>query len=234
MANARLYMRECRDGGLPDVCMQCGEPAMAYKDHQFVWYPKYLLWFMLLGVLPAAIIIAVMTWRRMVTVPFCDEHRHHWLKRQLIGLGALFGTIFLIIMLFVGASLIDPQMDTLGPYAAILTLILIIAMLVVIVMVVNTQILPDEITERTITLKNVSPAFIEALEEFREEEERAYQLDRRVEERWRDRDRDRDRADLDDRRRREDDRRDRYRRSDGPEERDRDDLPRRRSRDRDD
>jgi hypothetical protein len=207
MATVRLRLRECREDGLPDVCMQCGDPARHFKDRQFSWYPKWILALLPLGLLPCAIVVSIMTWRRMVTVPLCEAHRNHWLKRQLIGVGALFGTIALIIVLFVGASELDPKMDTLGPVASILALVLLIAMIVVLAVAAAGTIQPTEITERTITLKNVGQTFVDALEDFREEEEeRRFNLDRNVQDRWRDRSRDRDRDDRDYRDDRRDDR----------------------------
>ncbi len=226
MAIVRLRLRECRDGGLPDVCMLCGDRASSFKDQQFSWYPKWVLALLPLGLLPFAIAAAILTMRRMVTVPLCAAHRNHWLKRQLIGVGALFGTIGLIIALLVGASELDPKMDTLGPVVAILSLMLFVAMLVVVCVTIASTIQPSEITERTITLKNVGQPFVDALEDFRDEEERAFDLDRHVEDRWRDRSRNRDRDDRDsrdDRRPAREEGRDRYRKRP---DRDRDDRDR--------
>ncbi len=69
-------------------------------------------------------------------------------------------------------------MDTLGPVVAILSLLLFVAMLVVVCITIATT-NPGDRDHRawTITLKNVGQPFVDALEDFRDEEERAFDLD---------------------------------------------------------
>jgi hypothetical protein len=200
MATVRLDLRECREGGLPDVCVQCGEHATHFEDRQFAWLPnlRWLLVLLPLGVFPFIIAALLMTRCRIVTVPLCADHRNHWLTRQLF-VGIAVGSIGLTVALMIGTAELYPEFAKLGPIVA--GILPVVLMIVGLILVGTTQIQPTEITERTITLRNVSQTFVVALENFRDEEDRNIDLDRIVQEFWRDRDRDRDgRGDRDHRR----------------------------------
>jgi hypothetical protein len=193
MANVRLNLRDCQDGGLPPVCMQCGERATTLSDQEFLWFPKWPIPLLILGIIPAIIAMIVLTRRRKVRVPFCDAHRNHWKKRFGLGLGFLFGPVGLFTLLYGGARLLDPRGDTAGPILSFTFLIVLVTMIVALTLIVTSQIAPVAMTGETITLNNVSPGFIEALDKLRNETLRVYE-EAGGEERWRERDKDRDRA----------------------------------------
>ena len=73
MAELRLNSREA-NGGLPPVCMRCGDRAHAEKMKLFTWYPPWVNVLLIFGVLPAAIAAFCLTKRMTVHAPLCERH----------------------------------------------------------------------------------------------------------------------------------------------------------------
>jgi hypothetical protein len=69
---------------LPDVCLRCGAPATLHKSKTFSWHPPWVYVLLIAGLLPFAIVAIVLTKRRRVEAPLCEQHKHHWLIRQLL------------------------------------------------------------------------------------------------------------------------------------------------------
>jgi hypothetical protein len=62
MAEIRLD-REEADGGLPDICMCCGEEATVTKTKKMSWCPPWVGVLFLAGLLPYIIVMLIMTKR---------------------------------------------------------------------------------------------------------------------------------------------------------------------------
>jgi hypothetical protein len=190
MAQVRLWI-DWRDDAiydLPRVCMKCGARATTAKKTQFAWYPPWLLLLILAGILPFLIAVVILTKRQRVEVPFCDEHKYHFVLRRVFqGLGWL-GFLGAPVLFFIGAAA-DQKGGGLAPLLCLGWLGLILLYFVGIrVFAILTKIRPSEITERDITLTNVSPEFSRAVAEDdapeedddRERRKEDWRRDRRV------------------------------------------------------
>jgi hypothetical protein len=190
MASVRLDQRECLPGGLPDVCAECGARATAFKENEFIWGPRWLWYLWLGGPIPVMVAALIFLRRRPITLPFCAAHRFHWGKRQGITIGILIAAAVLATLIGEGVcSLIDPSMDTAGPYIFVAVLVIIVPTLIwTWVFILNRQIKAAEIIGQNITLVNVHSAFAQALEDFRERNRQSLNLDISVETHWKNRD----------------------------------------------
>ncbi len=187
MAKVRLWIdpRETAVYDLPRVCMKCGAPSTTIRKKQFSWYPPWVSVLILLGVWPFLIASLILTKRKSVEVPFCEKHKNHWLFRILAGLGLVGGLVVLGVLAFVVLNALAPRQMSddlmgglcLGWFVALLFLAIGIA-------IFNnaTTIRSTEITERDITLKNVSPEFARAVAD--EEAEMERDIDGPVRGRW--------------------------------------------------
>jgi hypothetical protein len=98
MAQVNLWLREAYEGNVPPVCVRCGAPASAWKNHTA---------FVGLGGLPFFIVkqffvdIVEHSGRIWLRLPFCHMHRHYWLWRRAITLGSFAVVIFYPILAFV-------------------------------------------------------------------------------------------------------------------------------------
>lgn len=167
MAVLRLESYDRNVEELPDVCMQCGEPATLRKSKTFSWFPPWIwVLFFVCGLLPFAIVAMIMTKRRTVDVPLCEEHRNHWLWRQLLVFGTLLGVVVIGVVAW-GVLIANDNNrgDPLGGILCAGSLIFLVAWLILAVIVQSTSIRPKEITDRDITLTGVSKAFVEAYEQ---------------------------------------------------------------------
>lgn len=228
MPSVRLFDREYRSGGLPDVCIHCGDKAEHCITQNFSWVPPWVRSFYFMGGLIGAIVAAANTKRCSVDIPLCENHRSHKLRMTLLTVGILLGGLALVLGSFVIGGILSEHKSGLGPVAFIFAFVMLIAMIVALVIVGQRQLRTTEITDRSITLANVDAAFVSAVEDFREEDNRPFRVDRDAEARWgdrdggRDRSRDRDRdRDRDDRGRGRNEGRDRYQ---NPTDRKRDDF----------
>jgi hypothetical protein len=166
MAVLRLESYDANVLELPEVCMQCGAPATLHKSKTFSWFPPWV-WVLLVvcNILIFAIVAMIMTKRRTVRVPLCEEHKNHWLWRQLLVVGSLLG-----LLAVGGVSMIalDNEGGGNDPFGGILcigSLILLVAWVILAVIVQSTSIRAKEVTDQGIVLSGVSPEFIKAYEE---------------------------------------------------------------------
>ncbi|CAN5584808.1 hypothetical protein BH10PLA2_BH10PLA2_38410 [soil metagenome] len=166
MAVIRLGRAELERGRLPKVCMVCGDRASVRVKKTFAWYP---VWAYLVG----GIILAFLFTKRMtINAPLCNAHRNHWLLRTLIiVLGFVAAMVFSGILIFAVAikSAANGPGDTPVMMAIGLAGALIVAWLVTTLVLQLTAIRATEITDKSMTLTNVSSSFISALRDFREE-----------------------------------------------------------------
>src|ERR1700722_12168700 len=98
MAHLTADTREA-NGYFPAVCMVCGQPATMTKTKAMSWCPPWVGVLILFGVLPYAVVAAILTKRAAVQAPFCDRHHGHWVNRLLL----LWSLVF--VFGFIGASL---------------------------------------------------------------------------------------------------------------------------------
>ena len=167
MAEIRLRLREA-NGGLPDVCMCCGEPSTVLKSKNMSWCPPWVLVLILAGLLPYAIVATILTRRATIQAPLCDQHKGHWFKRTMWNVGTFF--LFAAIcggMFFLGVALGDNgrQGDTFMGIACGLSALLGVTWLIILIVAQYTAIRPKEITDKDIPLTNVAKEFVDAVDE---------------------------------------------------------------------
>jgi len=170
--------------GLPEVCMKCGAPATVFKDKNFAWHPRWVFVLIMVHLLVYAIVAVIMTRKRRVRVPLCERHKNHWLGRQVV----LLGSLLVLLLTGVGgfAVLADEgpgrRGNDLGGLLCLGVMIGFVLWLVLVAVLQSTAIRPQEITDRSITLKGVAEEFVRAHEG---EWDRSFvRLDRAVRERW--------------------------------------------------
>jgi hypothetical protein len=166
MATLRLGERPWEDGELPDVCMKCGAPADANRDHQFRWHPPWVFFLILVHLLVYAIVAMALTKKRRVRVPLCHAHRNHWVWRQVVSFGGFAVLLFLGIGALIALTDSGPgrRGDALGGLLCVGTVVGLIVWLGLVAILQSTAIRPREITNYGITLDGVSPAFVAAYE----------------------------------------------------------------------
>jgi hypothetical protein len=170
MGQVRLGCGEVERELLPAVCMRCGAAATAHKIKRFSWYPPWVN-LLILVAWPACLIVALILTKRMrVSVPLCDRHRNHWLIRLLfasIGFAVIALTLISGLVL---AGVLHAQRnsgtsgDSIMTVTLVGTSVLFLGWLIGIIILQSTAIRPAEITDRSITLAGVSPAFVDALD----------------------------------------------------------------------
>jgi hypothetical protein len=164
MADVRLDFYDLDAEELPDVCMRCGEPSTVRPVKSFRWMPPWA-WFV------PPIIGVWFIKRRRAPIPLCDKHKNHWSIRWLIGLG---GLALLLGLLFAGAMAMAANegnnaggpMGIVGMALVLAAAVLFVAWLITMVVLAVTQINAVEITDDTITLKNVHSDFTRAYREM--------------------------------------------------------------------
>jgi hypothetical protein len=219
MAQVRLWInpRENAVYDLPHVCMVCGADATNAKIKEFQWYPPWTILLILLFVWPFLIVALVLSKRMRVEMQFCDRHKYHYVHRTLLDVAALFVLIGMGFLAFVVAGNSNPGNqgnELVGLLCGGWLVVLVVVGIALGVFNQRSTIRPTKITDRDITLTNVSPEFVRAVEE--EEAALERDIDREVRERWRE-DRRRERRVDDDRYQRRGDLPPPERRSDRPE-----------------
>jgi hypothetical protein len=159
--------------------MRCDLEAAVFKDKNFSWFPPWIGVMLLVAWPVYLILVLVMTKRMAVSVPLCEAHKHHWLVRMvvaLVGLGLLL--VLLVFNIAITSMLSDARNDELTsillPVLWIGLVVLLLAWLITIIIMQNSAIRPNEITDDTITLTGVSDAFVDAVEDARDQEEEEY------------------------------------------------------------
>jgi hypothetical protein len=151
MADVRLDFDDLNADDLPDLCMKCGQPATTRVGKTFSWTPP---WARFMGGLMA---MAFMK-RRSVNVPLCEEHKNHWMWRHLVtwlGLGG-------VLLVFLLAAVAGSAAEELGVVVVLLGVAVALAWLITVIVIWVTAINTNEITDYTITLRNVSSDWVRA------------------------------------------------------------------------
>jgi hypothetical protein len=164
MATIRLDSAEIQDGGLPPVCMVCGERAVQTKRQMFIWVPFWALFFGFLGYW--------WLWKIRVWAPLCHKHRYHWTWRWasilagLVLVAAVGGIGSAILDIKLGSVQAKPYMDGLiyGCLAAAGLLFILFWIFR------KTGIHPVHIDYDGITLKGVAEGFVRAVDRQRASE----------------------------------------------------------------
>jgi hypothetical protein len=171
MAELRLKELQAFGDRMPMVCMVCGEPAVKHYRKNFSWVPGWVHITILAGLLPWAIIVAILTKRMWVDVPVCEQHRGYFWKRLAAG----FLSFLLLVGLCIGAAVLVGEVagknnDAMG-YVCVGSGVLFVAWIILLFVIQAKTLRPKEITDRTITLTRVHEGFITALREFRDRED---------------------------------------------------------------
>ena len=153
---------------LPSVCMYCGAAATRRKSKMFSWHPPWVYLLLLAGLLPFVLVALIMTQRRRIDAPLCDQHRHHWGWRQALVLLSLLGVFGLIVGLAILTSAPPRQQPALPGEAWIALPVALLGWLILAIIVQIGTIRPTEITTYTITLTGVSEGFVDAVAEYEE------------------------------------------------------------------
>lgn len=174
MASIQLSRYEAEEGDLPDVCMCCGEEATERVRRRFVSHPFWVYVLMPFFYIPYLIVAIITTEHIRCFTLFCPRHKHYFLFRSLFVWGLLFVVLAVIIggMVFAfGLSDTASQstQNFLGGSVCIGSILLLFGWLVSIPISQVTAIHPANPTERRVTLKRVSPAFVEAVHQYRAE-----------------------------------------------------------------
>jgi hypothetical protein len=172
MASIQLNWYEADDGDLPDACMCCGEPATIRKRRRFVSHPAWVYLLLPMGLLPYVIAAAILTEHIRCYTLFCPRHKNYWLVRNLKVWGAFLVILPLIIGGFVLVGSLNGQFsqatqDILVGSMCIVTVLLLLGWLITIPISQEMAIHPANATDYHVTLKRVSPAFVEAVRQHR-------------------------------------------------------------------
>jgi hypothetical protein len=164
MADVRLDFYDLDAEELPDVCMRCGEPSTVRPVKSFRWMPPWARF------VPPIVGVWFIK-RRRAPIPLCDKHKNHWLIPRLIGYGGAGVLVLLVVALLMTVvadagnkpSAVPPLISLL---IIVLTGVLFVAWLITMIVLAVTRINAVEITDDTITLKNVHSDFTRAYREM--------------------------------------------------------------------
>jgi hypothetical protein len=165
VAYIRLHVQQA-DGQLPMVCMRCGEPATLVKTKKMAWFPRWVFLLFLVHLLVLVVVALILTKRARLQAPLCEQHRWHWLVRQVfVGLSLLGLAVYVagLVAFFMNAA--PPQADQLAPFVILGGMSLFAVWLIAIIVLQSTAIRAAEITKTHILLAGVSEAFVQAVEE---------------------------------------------------------------------
>jgi hypothetical protein len=188
MASVQLFLEECSAGGLPHLCARCGAKATSFHCHSFSRAPVWVYLLVPLGFFPYLIAAWITARRRTATIPLCSKHRDHWVNRGLLIATVVGPTTFLIILLLGDIFPLDVLV------AILLAVVLFVGLIVLVLLIKVTTIQPSEITDDSMTLENVGQAFVDAVENRRDEPPDLH-VQPPIQERWQDQSLGRDRND---------------------------------------
>jgi hypothetical protein len=164
MADVRLDFYDLDAEELPDVCMRCGEPSTVRPVKSLRWMPPWARF------VPPIVGVWFIK-RRRAPIPLCDQHKNHWSIRYLIGLGGL--GVLLLLGVVGGMVYGIGEGENSGGAQSMIGLLLLafdgllfIAWLITLIVLAIIQINAVEITDETITLKNVHSDFTRAYREM--------------------------------------------------------------------
>jgi hypothetical protein len=189
MARVRLEGWNGQVVDVPPVCVQCGAPATTFPEREFSWHPRWLYFLLLLGLIPAAVAVLILTKKMRMAVPFCAAHAGHWNSRLLVIIGGVVGFPVLFILIFSTAKAGPGPGISLQEVLLGMTCLAVVGWIGLIIILAATEIRPREITDTSITLLGVSPLFVEAVEDQASARPDRLDLDRDVHDHWKGRER---------------------------------------------
>ncbi len=176
MASIRLGRYETEEYGLPPVCAKCGAKAAVAPPKRFRWAPSWLPVLIILGgigLILFLILSAVLTKRRTVPLPLCEEHRNYWRNRAVFMYGGLVATILVAILAVTAGVMLDDKgvTEDAALFGGLGAAGLFLVWLISAAIVQAVGIRPNEITDNAISLTGLSQDFVEAVREDRRGEE---------------------------------------------------------------
>jgi hypothetical protein len=149
---------------LPNVCVKCGRTeGLAAREQRFRWVPPWTAFFLLVGLLPGAILQTLLTKRARLSLPICPSCNSRWSSAVLASRLALWGPLAITA---VGCVLgVATNWGGIVAGAALLLLLpalLIGPALVYFVMMRPRSLRTTRIDSRAITLACLSPTVLEA------------------------------------------------------------------------
>ena len=174
MGQLKLSKREADEEELPNLCMSCGEKATVSIRKTFQWSPVRYVGGGPggPGLVGSALILATSKFMTF-EVPLCDSHKRQWLWPWVVmgvGLGLAF-VLGPILMVVVGLGTMFAKLDylTLPLLLVVFGFIFITTLATMIFYAVLKwrTIRADLITDKAITLSNVSDKFIRVMEKQR-------------------------------------------------------------------
>jgi hypothetical protein len=159
MADVRLDFEDLDADALPDLCMKCAAPATTRVGKTFSYTPP---WAQMIGIFALAFMK-----RRSVNIPLCEKHKGDWTWRHLV---TWLGLAVVALPFFAGLAVLSTTgvsraNEPLGAALVLGSFGLLIAWLVTVIVVWATAIRTTEITDYTITLKNLSYDWVRAYHE---------------------------------------------------------------------
>jgi hypothetical protein len=167
MANVILSRYEVENHRLPNACLRCGAPATVTRNKQFSWNPPWVFLLIFAGLLPLLIVALITTKKMRMSAPFCDEHKGHWSKRSAWTFAG-FGLLTLMVIGAFAVGFFDSNNPVFG-VACMGVLGAGVVWLIAAAVMQHTSIRPTKITDREITLTNVSPEFVQVVEAHHDE-----------------------------------------------------------------
>jgi hypothetical protein len=187
MALVRIDFEDLDDDALPDMCIKCGAPASVRMERTFAWSPPWIRTLIVVGLfvhialIVGLILALVLTKRRRIVVPLCEQHQGHWSKRTLAALIA-FGVVLLPLVGGFLTLFLYPSNSNLTIGLFLGAFLAFVIWLIVMLIVQSGAIGAVEITDRDITLRKVGVDFARAYDEDRRG--RRSPQDRRQLDRW--------------------------------------------------
>lgn len=166
MATVVLNSRECDENRLPAVCIHCGNPVAVWKRKTFWWFPPFTYFLVVLGLVPFLIAAKLLAWRKAVTIPLCAAHRERGL---FVAAGVSFGVLLTVVGLGWAVAVAETNKrlhrDPMIVYA--LPVFLMLGGFAVSAVASFHKVGARKITDASIRLRGVHPAFVAALEQAR-------------------------------------------------------------------
>jgi hypothetical protein len=179
MARVCIIYPETIRRRLPPVCMRCGAPTDRYLNRTFSWYPSWVWIFVVLGLLAPLLIAMCIAKRMKVDSPMCDAHRNHWRWRSRFVWFGLLAILIAGLAAFIVYIDLAPQNPpnavTIWSILRYTWITIAIAWLIGAAVFTLTAVRPFSITDDEITLGNLAPDFVKALEVDRQR----YEVERR-------------------------------------------------------
>lgn len=167
MANVTLSNGETEHGILPRVCCRCGKPADAEKNANFGWYPHWVLWLLLINVGVFGFVAMILRREKTVCLPVCADHNSFWKGPEIFVTISLVGAVIVPIGV---ADLMAGKPQRSDYFLATLLVCLVWGVFALIIGAVWRQryIRITNMTDETISLKNLHADFVTALEADRD------------------------------------------------------------------